>query len=223
MFLTIQDVGVYAVALKIVSVFALVSNAFRMAWYPYFWETFQDSNHREVYRKVSLIVSLFMFTFVGLFALLGPMFLRWVTTPVYAQAAPLLGIMGLAAGLVPIIQTVAVGPDIRKQMGYNTLIGLGSACVNIMLLLLLVPRFGLLGVPISQLISVCLMLVAFWFVTERLYPIRYYRQPFVYAFLLALSIAVVPFYGTPSPLCTALLSVTLIGGLVLLGRRVLST
>ena len=193
-FLTESDVGVYGVAVKLVSVFYLIDNAFRMAWFPVFWETYKKPESQLQCQRVFQTLSVVIFSVVVVFTLAAPVLLALIAPPSYGGAYHLLGLMAMAAGLRTIAQPLSVGPDVANKMLYNTLIVCTSAILNLLLLLTLVPTLGLLGAVISQLLTALAVLTGFWIVTERLHPTGFPRLTFMIGFSIAIGTSVCAYW-----------------------------
>ena len=190
-YLTLADIGLYTVALKIASIFGLVDSAFRMAWGPFMWENFERPDHRDIYKRVMKIVSIGVFSLVSMVALFGREIVSFLTTQAYANAAPLIGILGFSLGLRIVGQTVMLGSGICKRTEYNTLTMYISVGVNIALLFILVPAIGLIGAPLCMLISSTVLIVLGWYISERLYYIGFSKMFFGVGYLITLVVVVI--------------------------------
>jgi O-antigen/teichoic acid export membrane protein len=172
-YLTLADIGIYNVALKIASVFYLLDNAFRMAWQPFFWKTLARKNHRQIYRDASMVITTFVLSLVVVLALFSREVLILLVSPEYFEAAPLIGLIGMAIGLNLISKTLVVGTEIVKKTGYNIIIYLGAASVNLCATLVLVPSYGLAGVPTSLLLGSITLIIVGWYYSEKKYRIGF--------------------------------------------------
>jgi O-antigen/teichoic acid export membrane protein len=191
-YLTLADIGLYTVALKIAAVFGLLDSAFRMVWGPFMWENFERPDHRKTYQRIMKIVSAGVFSMVAVVALFGREILSLLTTQAYANAAPLIGILGFSISLTTVGQTIGLGAGITKRTEFNTLIYLASVGANIACLFLLVPVMGLMAVPLCLLISTTVLVVLAWWNSERLYYIGFSKMFFGAAYLVALFAVVIP-------------------------------
>ena len=191
-YLTLADIGLYTVALKIASVFSLLRSAFRMAWGPFMWENFERPDHREIYQKVMKIVSIGVFSLVVLVALFGSEVLSLLTTQEYSSAAPLIGILGFSIGLTIVVQTIGLGAGITKRTEFNTLIYSVSVGVNIACLFILVPTIGLIAAPLCLLISTTVLIVLAWWNSESLYYIGFSKMFFGAAYMVTLFAVAIP-------------------------------
>ena len=108
-YLSLSDIGLYTIALKIASAFQLLRSAFAMAYYPFFYDWLEKKGHREVYKKVSTYVTIFVLILVSIFALFSRELLMLLTPDKYYAAAPLIGILAFSHGLIIISNTVNLG------------------------------------------------------------------------------------------------------------------
>jgi O-antigen/teichoic acid export membrane protein len=187
-YLTLSEVGQYSVALKVASIVALLESAFGMAWGPFMWKNFEKPNHRHIYQRVMKIVSIFIFSIVALVALFGEQMVHLLSPVEYWGAGHLIGFIAFSIGLRIVGQTIRLGAGITKRTEYNTLTMFISVAVNIVLLIVLVPTFGIFGVPVSLFISTCVLIVIGWYVSERLYFIGFSKIYFGVAYVLTLSV-----------------------------------
>jgi O-antigen/teichoic acid export membrane protein len=183
-YLSLSEIGLYAVALKIASVMKIVDSAIRMAWGPFFWETYERENHRVIFQRVSVIITMIIFTLVIVISLFSSNVLMILTPMKFHAASQYVGLVALAFGLNIINQTIGVGPGITKKTYYNTGIYFFSVTINIGALFLLVPQIGLLGVPISLFMSAIVLLILAWYFSERLYFIGFSKTMFGLPFAL---------------------------------------
>ena len=190
-YLTLSEVGQYSVALRIASIFALLESAFGMAWDPFMWKSFERPDHRLIYKKVMKIASVVICSIVVLVALFGEEVLMLLSPKEYWGAANLIGFLGFSIGLRIIDRTIRIGTGITKRTEYNTLTMFISIAVNITLLFVLVPAFGILGVPLSLFVSTSVLIVVGWYISERMYYIGFPKTYFGLAYLFTLSVVLI--------------------------------
>ena len=189
-YLSLADIGLSSVAVKLTSVFKLLESAFRMAWPPFFWETFENPKHKEIYRSLFKQVTLATLFLVVLFSCFSKELLAIFVPPNYWQVNSIMGCLALAMGLNIIVQLVSPGPDIAKKTYLNTVIYCISTVVSLGFLFLLTPRIGLVGVAVAQLLGVLTTIMLFWYVSEKLYFIGFDVSFFVELLLGSLSIII---------------------------------
>lgn len=180
-YLSVADIGIYVVALKVASIFNLIGSAFRMAWAPFFWETYEkESNHRQIFRSIQNHVSILTLGLVVIVTLFSYEIIYYFATPEYLGAAKLVGLIALSIAITSIIsQVIGLGPGITKKTEYNTIIYFLSLSVNIGSLFIFVPIYGLIGVPLSLLLSSLTMLTVSWYNSEKLYPVGFDKSSMI--------------------------------------------
>ncbi len=186
--LTLADIGMYSVAMKFASVMQLIEQAFRMTWGPLMWEALLKENHRELYIRMMKIISVAIFGFVSFIALFSHEALSIMAAKPYIAAAPILGMLAFSKGMMIISQTINLGPGIRKKTEFFTGIAMLTMGANIGLLFILVPKLGLMGVPLALLIANSIRIVLSWFSSERLYFIGFPKLYFGMAYAFALAV-----------------------------------
>jgi len=192
-YLSLGQIGIYTVGLKFASVFKIIQSAFNMIWGPYFWETFEKNiNHKNIFININKYVVYIIFLLVGLMSLASSSIVRILATESYKDASILIGLICLSTGLLIIQQTVGMGAAIREKTYLNTLIYFSSVLVNICSLFIFVPTLGILGVPISLLLSSITSITLAWYISERLYPMNMPIARFIISFIVVLIIVVYP-------------------------------
>lgn len=185
-YLSITDIGLYTIALKIASIFKIGESAFRMAWGPLLWETIGNLRHRETLKEIAKLVTYIIFSIVIIAAFFSKDALYFLTTKEYYKAAPLIGILCFSLGLTIMVQTIGLGPSIVKKTIYNTIIYFMSISVNVASLFVFVPAFGIIGVAFSLFLSSFSLYVLAWYNSERLYYIGFDKLPFIVSFIITI-------------------------------------
>lgn len=199
-YLSLGEIGLYSLALKISSVFQLIGSAIKMAWGPFLWETFEKNlNHKEIFRKIQMEFSALALMLVIFMSLFSKEIIIILTNDLYLESTKLIGITSLALAISNVIMPLTgIGPSIIKRTEYNTLTYFVSVPVNVAALFLLVPLLGVLGVPLSLLLGNIVFLIVGWFNSERLYYIGFNVSNFIIYFLISsISIATVFFFNFP--------------------------
>jgi len=183
-YLSLTDLGLYTVALKVASLLRLAEEAIKMAWSPFVYENLSNPDHKILFKKVLQYVTIMVFAAVSFLVLFTNEIFELLTTPEYQSASPLASILFYSFGITILIQLVLLGPAITKKTIYNSMLSLLSLLVNLICLVVLVPSIGLIGVPISLACSTITMFVASWIVSERLYPIGFSKLMFFVPFAI---------------------------------------
>ncbi|MDB4773217.1 oligosaccharide flippase family protein [Flavobacteriaceae bacterium] len=189
-FLSFKEIGIYAVAIKIASIFQLIGSAFRMTWPQFFWKTFkEDKNHKQVFRTIHYWLSLIISAVIIFFTIFVADFASLILTEDYNKAIPYIPMISFSFLIQSfLIQIVGVGPSIKYKTKFNSYAFILGTLLNLITLVIFLPKIGLIAVPISFLISSIASYVALWYFSELLYKINFYKRITILHFLLILSI-----------------------------------
>ena len=193
-YLTLSENGLYSAALKLGSVFLLIDTAIRMAWPPFFWKHFHETDHREIFQKVFSRILLGVFVCFWLYVLFAKEVFQLVTPEAFWSASELLGVIGISNVLFMITNVVGMGPDIAKKTHFNIYFSLMALLINFSTLYYLLPIFGLFAVSLSVLMSNAVLLTAFWYFSEKIYYIGYSLKLFFVYMLISISICLLVYY-----------------------------
>lgn len=174
-FLSFKEIGIYAAAIKIASLFQLIGNAFRMTWPQYFWKTFkEDKNHKIIFRNLHSIFSLGITVVLIFFTFFIGETIQLFLGKEYQQALPLIPLIAFAFLIQSFLsQIVGVGPSIKYKTKYNSIAFIMGTVVNLSSLFFLIPIFDLFAVPLSFFIGTLTTYIALWFFSEKLYKVNF--------------------------------------------------
>jgi len=183
--LSLSEIGIYSLALKISSTMLIFYNVVKLVWEPYFWETLEKPNHKEIFKKVQLIASVTTFSLIILMTLSAKFLITIFANDKYFDSIQLVGVVAFAIGIRDIIvRFTGIGPSITHKTEYNTIIYLIGTAVNIVLLVISIKHWGLISVPICLLIGNTVLLIISWINSEKLYPIGFNYKIFTAGYLL---------------------------------------
>jgi len=185
-YLSLAEIGFFTVAFRIACLFRILEDAGKMAWGPFLYQSLEQENHKEVIKTVFNFAVTGVFTLVIILALFSNELFHLFASEEYDEGIYILPILFLALAINSLVQIVLIGPVITKKTHYNSIIIFVSLAVNIGLLLILVPKYGLSGVPISLLCSSFTLFILSWIITEKLYYIGYSKPAFLITFVSAL-------------------------------------
>jgi O-antigen/teichoic acid export membrane protein len=196
-FLSNTEVGVFSAALKFGAFFVMIDMTLRMAWVPYFWAQFSNCNNTVIYQKKfkqitsGLLILIFVFVFFA-----DPLY-RIFTPIAYWEGCRVVEILGLNFFISTLIGIVSMGPDIVKKTKYLSLFSLSALIINVVLLFLLTPILGILGVSLALLISNIALLSISWIFSEKLYYVGYSYQHLIFR-LVPVIILIIVFHNQNS-------------------------
>lgn len=170
--MSIGDLGIYAVAVRLASVVPVAVSGFQFALIPL---VFQHHQAPETPRQLArifqwfLAVALPLVLFMGLFS---RELLRIAAPSAYFQATQLIFLLSLSL-LIATFYNFSPGLWIAKKTWWVAIITLSSGVLNLGLDFLLIPHVGLVGTAIATLASATLAAIAHFTFGQT-----FYRIPF---------------------------------------------
>jgi O-antigen/teichoic acid export membrane protein len=189
-FASLEEVGIYAVAVKGAAVVMLAVTAFQLAWGPMAFATAGDPDHGRLYSRV-----LTLYVTAGSALALGVSFFAPEALGVFVPAAyrgaaapaALLAFAGVAHGAYYI---AALGVNLEQKNQWLIVTTGGAALVTVALALLLVRPWGGAGVAAATLCGFAFSTVSLYRVSQRLRPFPYRGLRSLAVFAAALLLAV---------------------------------
>jgi len=172
-YLALSDIGIFSVSLKIAAIFSIFDVAFRMTWGPFLWEKITQDNHKLILKKIPMLLLSVLLLGVLLISVWSKEITLLVSTSDFIEASKYIGYISLSFVIIIVLQTIGLGPLIIKKTKYNSYIALLSALSNILLLYILTPMLGLLGVVLSLLITNLIRFIISYIISEKLYYIGF--------------------------------------------------
>lgn len=171
--IALDERGLYAIAAKLASMLAIIVVPFQNAWGPLALSMRDAPEAPRTYVKVATY-----FAAAGLGIALGlALFARELllifTTPVYADAAPYVIPLAYVAVANGIGVALGVGIYLQKRTGIAGLATLVGAATNLLLNLVLIPRFGVWGAAWATAIGYLLVPVTLYIGAQRVYPLPF--------------------------------------------------
>lgn len=183
---SVEQMGIYAVATRLASYLSLVLGTASLAWGPLALKIYHENDAFEATYRKGLTYYLVGASALGLaLTAFAPEIVRVLTVRAYQGAVLAVGGVAIAAvaGSVPMI--TAVGLILKKRSGVICAIASLALAVNVAISLLLIPRIGILGAALATAMGQIVFAVASYLCTEYLLaPFRFDRR-------IAITIAVV--------------------------------
>lgn len=146
------QIGIFAATLKIASVVSLLQTSFTTFWVPTAYRWYEEGKDVKYFKVISDIVLLFMSLVVT-----GVLVFKGVITVIlaseYADAKYIVAFLCLPPIIFTISETTCLGIVFSRKTYLSIWVGLIALIPNVLLNVLLVPRFGALGAAISTSVS----------------------------------------------------------------------
>jgi len=170
----IEEVGVYSLGYKFGMIIdVLVVWPFQLAWAPFAFSISENSNHRDVFARVLTYLLVILIFGVLTIALVSRPIINLVATEQFSSASRVVPLILLSYLFNGVVYCVAPGIHLKtKTKVLSLFVGL-TAVINILLNLLLIPRFGMMGAASATALSFfSLALITFLF-SNHVYPVNY--------------------------------------------------
>ncbi len=146
---SVKDVGIYTVALQVSSVFLLINVAFSNVWYPYLYENIKKANfYDEIIRLFKLVVFILAILAVNV-SLLSDEIILLLSNVNYSAAGRYLIILTIPMSLTILNWFSIMGPNISRNTKYISYATILGSILNIALIIILLPVYGIVIVPIA--------------------------------------------------------------------------
>lgn len=227
--ISLSERGLYAVANRLASVLAIITTPFQSAWGPLALSLRHEPDAPALYSKV---LTYFMAGSLGLALALG-LFAHEILLVLallvgkssYLPAAPYVGLLSYMAVANGAIVCVGIGAYLAKRTAALAWATAGGALVNLILNLLLIPRFGIWGASWATALGYATGPVVLYVLAQRVYRLPFVLRPAVLALVAQAPLLLVGTLLMPSQEWLALLckcGLLAAYAALLLGLRVLA-
>jgi O-antigen/teichoic acid export membrane protein len=167
------EVGVYSAALKVSTVITFVMIAFRTAWPAFAYSIEDDREAKRTYAFVLTYLLAFTSWVALAFGALAPWIVELLTNPRYQRADKGVALLVFAETLYAGYVVLAIGSGRARRTQLNWVVSGFGALVNVGFNFWLIPRWGMVGASISQVISYFALFVGMTMYAQRVYPVPY--------------------------------------------------
>ena len=175
----------YAVAYSLGSAISIVViSPFTLAWASAMFTIAKRKDAARVFQTVFRLLAYFLlFSAFGL-SLVGKFLLYWLFPPVYHTAAFVIPIVAASLTFYGLYYIVNVGLNIKRKTWISSVFSTIAAITNLILNLVLIPRYGAMGAAIATLLAYIVLVLVAYIVNQRMYPLPLEIGKFALAFVL---------------------------------------
>ncbi len=171
--MSLFEVGILGLSIRIASAVAMLLTAFRMAWYPYSIEIMNSEGFREKCARMLDIYWLVGFPICAMVSALGGLIVSILASKSYMPAGRLVGFLAMGILWSGAPQIVGLGSDYVRKTYLGLIAYVLGAGINIAVLLATVKRWGLISAGLASLTSYIGTTIVFMALSQR-----QYRMPF---------------------------------------------
>ena len=176
------EVGLYSVGVRIASAMVLLLTAFRLAWPAFAYSIEDEGEAKRTYAYVLTYLVLLTTWVAAALALLSPWIVDWIAAPAFAESSRVVGPLAFAAVAFGAYIVVAIGVGRARRTQFNWVVTGAAAAVNVVLNLILIPRYGMMGAAVATIAAYATMFAGMSWWAQRIYPVPYqWRRVFTAA------------------------------------------
>ncbi len=174
--LGLEQVGVYMVAVQLVSAMGLVFDAINNAYVPWLFERLKRNQIEEKRQIVrwTYVYCIALLGVVGIAFAIGPPLLILIAGEKYSEASNVIGWLALGQAFSGMYLMVTNDIFYSKRTGLLSLSTITSGMINVGLLMVLISFFGLQGAAIALAISMGIKFLLTWLVAQFRYPMPWF-------------------------------------------------
>jgi O-antigen/teichoic acid export membrane protein len=166
-------VGIYALGVRIAAVLVFFLWAFRLAWPAFAYSITSDEEAKRTYGYVlTYVVAAGVWVATGL-SLLAPWLVQLLGPPAFEDAAQVVAPLCFAAVAFGAYVVVVISIGRARRMASNFVITGSAALLNIVLLLVLIPPYGIRGAAFATLSAYVAMFAGMAWKAQRVFPVPY--------------------------------------------------
>lgn len=211
-----EQLGLYAVGVKVATLMGLLITAFQTAWAPFSLSLFKQSDAAVTYNWVLKIFALIACGMSFLLAISGGLLIHYLATDRYAPSGLLVFPLAIGLAIQGTSWITEIGITISKRsefglLGYVAMIG-----VTFAMILALAPKLGLWGIALAVMLGHCSKALVASFLAQRIHPLAWNYRPVMSLFAASIVIGCTgTFVG--HYYSTAVANGIYLGGLILVG------
>jgi len=171
--LTLADVGIFSLAVKIASLVGLVDTAFRLAWDPYAVELMGKPGSEKTYARMLDFYLVAMFGLCATAGALGWLAVRIVAPDAYISAGRFVGFIAMGLLWNGSLQILALGISIQRKTYWGILGFVTGAIVNVVVLYATARQWGLVTAGVAYLLGTITTAMVILYISQHHYHIPY--------------------------------------------------
>ncbi|MAJ13554.1 MAG: hypothetical protein CMN44_01095 [SAR116 cluster bacterium] len=178
-YLNLYDLGIYAAATKIAMFIALLVGAFQICWDPMAIAIFKEKNASKTYNQVSRCFCILVCITVLLIDLVSEDIIILLSSERYQSSSYLIFPLCMALAIQSLGGITEIGINLSKKTHFYFVSYLFFITTFLISFSYLLPKFGILGVAYSVLISQVVKILISSFIAQKIYPISWNYRPLI--------------------------------------------
>lgn len=186
----LYETGIYAIAAKIAQMASLIFSPFQLAWLPRSLKSLNENTENTLFpisaRNLLFISGLALIALTGF----SKSILLLIAPNSFLAAQPWIGIL-VFCNLLTVLYTFASSRFLfKKKSQYSTYSFIGGAVINVIINLLLTPKYGIPGAITANLFGYSFMFLASMYFAHRIHPVnfKFSKKSVLIALILTISL-----------------------------------
>jgi O-antigen/teichoic acid export membrane protein len=180
-YVSIEDVGIYSMAVSFGLVQKLFLSAFESAWAPFYYATIREPDAPRTFSTITTYgIAVLALLTAGLSAVgrhaaeaMTHGYLMAPDDPRWRDVSTVIAFTALGVFLQGFYLLTSIGLNITKQTQYYPVATISAAATNIALNFLLIPKYGLVGAAWANGAGYAVQALLGFGLSQRVYPVAY--------------------------------------------------
>lgn len=169
---SLQDLGLFSFALKLVTIMALVQNSIKLSWKPMLYENLKKDNFGKEYLRISAFVGKTLLTAGLIITLFAPELVQIIGTKEYYKSTQIVGLLVIGNIFANLISLRGFGFEVAKKTYMITLISLLTSFVGLAFLSFVSPRIGFVGIGLAFALPNVVSYLIHYYYTQKIIKVK---------------------------------------------------
>lgn len=204
-YISMEELGVYSIALSLSSIFTLISYAFNNVWFPFLYENYKKLDFRIQINKLFTVMVFGLIVICIILSLFSHELILLLSNPGYLNACKYLTLLCIPMCFYLLFPFSSSGISISRETKYIAKAYMAGSVSNIIFLVIIIQYWGVIAVPIclsvSRIVTYCVLymisekrltiklpnhlLAVLIVITLICYGVVIYETPLIYRLLMA--------------------------------------
>ncbi|MDD2228306.1 MAG: oligosaccharide flippase family protein [Candidatus Cloacimonetes bacterium] len=165
---SMQSLGLFSFALKMVMIMTVVENSIKLSWKPMLYENLRNANFGEEYHKISKFVGKTLLSVGILITIATPELIQLIGTAEYTKSAQLVGPLIIGNVFANLTMLRGFGFEIEKKTYMLSLINILTSLIGLLFLNFIAPQLGFIGIGVAFLLPSFVAYQIQYFYTKKI-------------------------------------------------------
>ena len=173
-----EELGVYVLAMQVAAVFSIFFTAFHNAFTPWLFKQLKTEDFTAKQTIVTLTYCYFVFFLAmgSMASSVAPSVISILAGKEYVAAGDFVVFLIFSQIFIGFYLMLVGYLLFEKKTKLLSVITVGSALLNILLIILLIPYAGLKGVAVASLVAMVIRFLAIWIASMRVHPMPWFKN-----------------------------------------------